>query len=924
MKKFFLCCLIVIVALFLGFTTYYFVANKEQIHLVDESVVTQKRTIGESFGLSELIVHKDPYRTTKISIELSDPEVVSYDEVSKIFKAEKAGHSVLTITPSNKHFGPFIITITVGDGSSVEYPLFIKNAEQLRSIGSGAWTTSMHYELVNDIYLTNGNWSPIDTFSGTFVGNGFTIYDMKIDSTTVGDIGFISKLENGAYVKSVNFDKASITSYGNNVGVVVGSNLGLVATCKVTNSTVINHNPSGQTGMIVGDNQVTAGNLRGISARVAMCGVETSSLTANGFSGGIAGKNRASVIENCYVSLSKIDGAQNKFGGIVGINESFSTTNYSVYAIIVRCHAVVGTIGNIASVSGIAAQDKKEASEKNTYLHTYFAMETENKVGTAKEFSTDEIMKVSLEALKNKATYQTYDFTNVWTMGDSYAVIDFLNPYITTVTDELIINGGEDPVDPQSADSIYDMILEMKANPNSGKTYTISSSGDIDVSTAKWKAIEFPLGTQARPFTCRLIVANNCYLTFSNFQSLNSTDPTFFGYVGSGAYIQNVRFSNATTDVSNVQYSGVLASQVKSGATIKNCQVYSSSVSGGNYIGLIASLNEGEITNCSVAGASTLTAKNLGTIAGGIAGKNLGNISKASVGSLIAGLSSNANGEFGGVAGVNSGIITDSSVSGIIFNLTSSGSVNVGGIAGTNERNINLSTVNSAKLSASTTNQTVCVGGVAGLNNLNANISQCKVLDSNLLGYYVGGISAFNSGNITRSTAGENYGGTVSGVYAGGLVSINKSSGSIDNCLVGTTMATISASKLTCGFAYKLEENSIIKTCYTYAKFSGNNGDRCLDTETPYRNWFMSGIWQNLPMMERMGTIENSLITSDDFSITYQGYGTGFDVLFGIKQDITVKPEEAKGSDGFAKFLDNGFMANNYWTFSSYSYPKVS
>ena len=92
MKRFLLCCIIVVVGLFVGFTTYYFVANKESIKLVNESVVTQKLAIGEQVALSDMIVHDQPYKTTTIDVELSDDSVVSYDQEKNVFTAEKATH----------------------------------------------------------------------------------------------------------------------------------------------------------------------------------------------------------------------------------------------------------------------------------------------------------------------------------------------------------------------------------------------------------------------------------------------------------------------------------------------------------------------------------------------------------------------------------------------------------------------------------------------------------------------------------------------------------------------------------------------------------------------------------------------------------------------------------------------------------------
>ena len=930
MKRFLLCCIIVVVGLFVGFTTYYFVANKESIKLVNESVVTQKLAIGEQVALSDMIVHDQPYKTTTIDVELSDDSVVSYDQEKNVFTAEKAGHSTLTITPSNGKFGPFVVTFTVGDGLSSEFPIFIKTAEQLSSIGTGAWSTSMHYELVADIYLTNLTWSPLASFSGSINGNNHTIYDLTINETEKPNVGFVSVLERGGVIKNLFFDNANITSYGTYTGTVVGKNSGLIALCKVSNSTILSNSSEGFTGVIAGANQFTLLTNGGVSARIAMCGVENVALTTSSFSGGIAGHNLASIIENCYVSLSSVNGTYNKFGGIVGYNQIHASSTYNQVSIILKCHANVVGVGNLTSVSGVTAHDDQTTSIFNTYSRVIFTEFTNFYVGGQADIAQEKINKVSVESLKSQATYDSYDFKNIWVMGSDFAVIDFQKAYMANSTDESIIIGGNNgngsgngsgtgETIPSDSNSLYEMFVEIKASPDSGKTYTISESATIDVSTPLWKSISYPLGTKTNPFTCHLLVEDGVVLTISNFSSSNVSDASFFGFIGTGGAIKNVTFTNATVSNKEADYNAVFASEISNGAAVSGCKVLNSSILGGSYAGLIAGLNKGSINNCTVENSS-LTASRSTSAFGGVAGKNEGIISSTVSKSINMGLEQNANGNFGGIAGVNDGYISQTQTTLASLNLTASANIFAGGIAGKNTSQIYNSTVENSQIMVSTTRDLNYAGGITALNENFAQINKASTSRTNITAYYAGGISALNSAVISKSSAGANQTGTISGIYVGGLVSINQNGGNIDNCLVSTNISGASGAKKVCGFAYKLEEGSLITTSYSCAKISGN-GDLYLDTDTPYRNWFSTNIWQNTALGYKMGKLENCLITRYNSNITYQGYGFGVDIFVG-KDDVLVSEEEAKGKDNFAKFFDNGF-SDTTWQFSFTALPTL-
>jgi hypothetical protein len=388
MKRFFMCCVVVIVALFLGFTAYYFIANKENITLASEHSSAIKLNVNDTLHMDDIIVHTLPSSGTFIDVKFSVDGIISYDKETKTFTAEKVGDTVVTLTPSNAKFGPFVLSANVGDGRSAEYPYYIRTADELASIGASgsSLTTGMSYELIADIYLTDRAWTPIANgvdagFTGTFDGANHVIYDMKISGGT-GSAGMFAKVAKGAVVERITFVNASISGDYTYAGIVAGQNNGTISLCQVLESSITNGN--GATGGIVGWNNFTQQENGGLSARIGMCGIENSSITAGGDVGGIAGANTASIIENCYVVLNSVNGNSTaKFGGIVGKNVGYNGS-FDKVSTIYKSYAYVPSVTSVAQASGIAATNTDaNSSAKNTFVYNIFAMETPNYVGTS-------------------------------------------------------------------------------------------------------------------------------------------------------------------------------------------------------------------------------------------------------------------------------------------------------------------------------------------------------------------------------------------------------------------------------------------------------------------------------------------------------------------------------------------------------------
>lgn len=94
----------------------------------------------------------------------------------------------------------------------------INNASDLKALNDSSAT----YSLKCDIDLSGENWTPIKNFSGTLIGNGFTIKNLNIESSE-SNVGLFANLE--GIVRNINIENASVTVSGHqeNVGILCGT-----------------------------------------------------------------------------------------------------------------------------------------------------------------------------------------------------------------------------------------------------------------------------------------------------------------------------------------------------------------------------------------------------------------------------------------------------------------------------------------------------------------------------------------------------------------------------------------------------------------------------------------------------------------------------------------------------------------------------
>ena len=172
--------------------------------------------------------------------------------------------------------------------------------------GNDSWS-GQKVLLVADIDLENAVWTPIGQtgatqFKGIFDGQGYTIKNLKVDSSAQTGAHYSSGLFgwlNSATVKNVKVDKATVIG-NHNVAVIAGyleTSGCTVSGCEVTNATVTaNHANDDACGDKVG---VIVGHAGNAGVKVENCSASKSTVTAGRDAGQLIGAGYNGSVSNC-------------------------------------------------------------------------------------------------------------------------------------------------------------------------------------------------------------------------------------------------------------------------------------------------------------------------------------------------------------------------------------------------------------------------------------------------------------------------------------------------------------------------------------------------------------------------------------------------------------------------------------------------
>ncbi len=503
-------------------------------------------------------------------------------------------------------------------------------------------TTTIKAVLTADIELnspgsTENEWTPIGTtehpFEGTFDGAGHTISGVYIN-TTGSNVGLFGKINNTAdegktesvapefivskktiLIKNLRVIDSDITGH-QNVGGIVGNSDGAgIKDCYFEGNVTGTYN---SVGAIVG--------LANSETVVNQCQT-TGTVTGEQRTGGVVGyANGNSVVSKCY-SNANVTGTRN-VGGIVGTLSGASLVGCFFRGNVTADNRVGGIIGystmSVArgayAIGGVnsAGTDKGGAvgiifgGEFASIFYCFEMSQCDGPVGIGR--TMDELYTADFVKELNKAMpYFCFDYTNI---NDGFPVLMWML--------QSDVWSGELEV-PKKNDSGYYLIYKpselawfaglvngtipgVDANPAANAEVMDNLLFNIDVYDDSMAITEWtPIGTAKKPYTGSF--KGGGFNIAGIYTSVNATEDGknigFFGYVGSGATIDNVLIMDGL--ICGVENVGGIAGYVM-GAQVTNC-VSNSEVRGDKAVGGVAGniLASAKLVGCGMIGSINAT-----------------------------------------------------------------------------------------------------------------------------------------------------------------------------------------------------------------------------------------------------------------------------------------------------------------------------
>ena len=928
MKKFLMYSVVLVVMLFIGYTTYYFIRNNETINLTlaeGESICINK---DETYELP--INWTKPYSSTKVyeNVVISDENIVTFDPTTKLFRGRNGGVASVTVTPSNEEFGPFRFDVRVGDGS-VQYPYYIQTELELSNIGNTSGETyqlSDSYILVKDIDLKSfDNWTPIGTalnpFSGTFDGNGKAISNLKI--TTGADVGLFAALSQTAVVSDLTITNAVISGSFDNAGAVAGINNGIIRRCNVVDFSIVNSKDNSNNGSVVGKMLNNFANNEFVSgAYIDMCTTSVTAECAGNF-GGLVGSMTGSVIYNSKSTVTNYTTLDNSlyFGSMAGVIQDATGINDYMFNVIKNSYSIINSINATNASTKLGAIVGKNIDSvkngysniiKSVYYHSVISLDTVADSETTINVTT--VYHKAVQDFYSMSTFDGWDFENVWTTQDDLVLNQIQDGAQAQPLNEYI--PGAVISTQQDLQTILDAII---ASPSSGKVYEIDTNLTLDLNGAEWTTIAPDINN---PLTCSLICNDGVTLTFKNFK-ISGQNSSFFGYISrSSTMMKGINFEDVTVN-SDAEQVGVIATGLIDSATLENCSVKNSNITTSattKNIGIISAVNYGNIKSCKVnenaSQLNTVTSSSLTMVMGGIVAVNYASVTNSSVSAYkftATNEEPNSDLKFGGIAGhMINGKLTD------CYNYDSSiesqqiGIVYAGGVAGyiTDESAIT-KCFSEGKIELQTSQPTSYAGGVCAYSSVSP-IKQSYFANSSLIAYNTAGICTVSTSDINQCY----FKGEVKGVIVAGLVSENNKT--IRNCSADGSITGLTKNSYASGICTTLPVGSLVENCFSNMTFDACEGYTFAETEEQFRiseigHW-VGGLFNKYP---ETGDLKNCIIINYGDAARQ---GSVIKAVIGKQYEgwIDCTNDEALGLTGnYSKFKNDAAFDQTLWIFDN-------
>lgn len=976
MKKRLLVYLSVIIGcLFIGLTTYYLVKSYEVVSATGSEAYylniseTDKIDIVHTYPAEDT---KLEYSTSQEGIISFDPKTgiitaLSGGETDLTITTTNEKYGPFTfkifVGDGKDETTPFYIK-TADDLAAI-------GKERIYSEeASHSWTLDACYQLISDIDLKGIEWESIgfytdadnieddniddnidnQPFIGQFFGDGYTIKNLTIKGTAES-AGLFTYLAHGALIENIKFDNASIDGAFDIVGIVAGVSEGsIINLIEVVNSSifvsprVVEDDALAMAGGIVGFADASyweeEGSLTGYAyerTNVNMCsftgriGISDSFIDIVNSNevfislGGIVGFSTGAVIFNNKADVSfdvnenlpalLIDSeSELLIGGIIGlidmmdikdhleIDESIFITpwvknNLAIITVDFQADEINGVIGKVTD----EVQNIEEDGQCVWGNYFYSPNGKTTLGGSTWEDAAKEIPNE--QALKNKSTYKTNSMEN-WSIGELVSVwalesndtsprINFENG----MPQEMNYLEGPYSISTNVEFKFYYDKMTAPATTFGEKLsrrFWLSQSYILenDINLADVEITKFiPIGDDY-PFV-GVLDGNGKKLYFKSgdddklhFTNNKLADAYEYTSMGLFSYLKgtlkNLTLENPTINFG--EFAGVFAG-VNDGQII-DCVALSPQILDGVYYGLMVGFNKGFIINTNESGEeisysiNLLSAeKTLGIMdtknsiyIGGAVGFNFGNISNIKISGelpIIADTSTNNSLRIiGGFVAYNSGIIENSSLEKAYISDNSKSLLYIGGFCGINDGAINRSYTGEASDYPTTIVTDISqgrqmVGGFAARIGYEGSVHQ-SFANVSLKGYYVAGFSPTLLGKVSECYVK----GSLEGEFSGGFASTLSSSenpdkgGSVVNCYTILTITGLSDSSVSAGIALLIKSPGKVEKSFFSNTFVGK-GKKYLEAYTDTRSKIFQLLVSKFAPTDTHGTVNNVIIDTE-------------------------------------------------------------
>ncbi|HOC58887.1 MAG TPA: GLUG motif-containing protein, partial [Smithellaceae bacterium] len=703
---------------------------------------------------------------------------------------------------------------------------YVINGEQgLKDLLGFADATGLNFKLGGNIDMSGVPGLYIPYFAGAFDGADKTIANFTMNKPSTSFLGFFGKLTSSASVANVSLTNVQVTGK-DYIGGLAGWNYGAISNSNVAGPVT----GSFSVGGLVGQNESTGS----ITGSYAACAV-----TGSGYDvGGLVGQNFGPITDS-YATGSVI-GTSYRVGGLTGRNTSTITGSYATGAVTGNGYGyyIGGLAGWNDSAGVISDSYATGAVTGKLYVggltgQNFGAITGSHAIGNvtgvvgANNYGAENVGGLTGWNKNNGAisdSYATGSVTGKTNVGGLAGLNDgsITGSYATTGA----VTGSGDQIGGLVGWNKNDGVItgSYAASAVTGKTKVGGLAGlnDGSITNSYYNIEAITINGATGVVTLGGLYSGQYNDWFNNNKNTLNIS-SYYSHDGDGPYVisdekgmkdllafadmPGLKFKlggsislsgvsgffipyfageldGDSKTISNLNVTNLLASslgffgQLASGATVANILLTSVNVTGSSNVGGLVGVNYGSITSSYVAGTVTGNGDNVG----GLAGVNNASITGSTAADTVKGKKNNV----GGLTGYNNGTIVNSHANNTVEALADPdkygyrlGGKNVGGLTGYNNGTISGSDATGTLTNSGPSNMLSgeFAGGLVGLNDSAGTIDSSYATKAVTGGSYSGGLAGKNYGAITGSHAT----GAVSGhgSYIGGLTGQNDSSGVI-------------------------------------------------------------------------------------------------------------------------------------------------